>query len=318
MYENHRKSFRRGDHRDFGDDRYAEERARRDEYSRGESWQGPYQGGRSDFDRGTSQGDYGGRYRPSYGSTFRDDQLNQPYGYGDRFSDQSRYAYGNRNREREHWSHDSDHRGHGASSYGSGQPYGGGDGDSAYFTGQQNSWAVGSSYGSPGSQAYGADYRNHGYGDRYGSRQRDDDRGFWDRASDEVASWFGDEDAARRREQDHRGRGPKDYKRSDERIREDANDRLTEDPLVDASAVTVQVQDGEVTLNGTVDSRAGKRRAEDIVDRISGTKHVQNNLRVQAASASQYDAASPGKWTVNPSDEGGTLASATDKQAAKV
>ena len=31
-----------------------------------------------------------------------------------------------------------------------------------------------------------------------------DERGFWDRASDEVASWFGDEDAERRRRQDTR------------------------------------------------------------------------------------------------------------------
>jgi hypothetical protein len=31
-----------------------------------------------------------------------------------------------------------------------------------------------------------------------------DDRGFWDRASDEVASWFGDEDAERRRKHDTR------------------------------------------------------------------------------------------------------------------
>ena len=39
--------------------------------------------------------------------------------------------------------------------------------------------------------------RNH---DPRGGR---DDRGFWDRASDEVASWFGDDDAERRRRQDH-------------------------------------------------------------------------------------------------------------------
>lgn len=31
-----------------------------------------------------------------------------------------------------------------------------------------------------------------------------DDRGFWDRASDEVASWFGDDEAERRRNQDQR------------------------------------------------------------------------------------------------------------------
>ena len=29
-----------------------------------------------------------------------------------------------------------------------------------------------------------------------------DERGFWDRASDEVASWFGDDEAERRRQQD--------------------------------------------------------------------------------------------------------------------
>ena len=34
------------------------------------------------------------------------------------------------------------------------------------------------------------------------NRGRRDERGFWDRASDEVASWFGDDDAERRRRQD--------------------------------------------------------------------------------------------------------------------
>jgi hypothetical protein len=32
-----------------------------------------------------------------------------------------------------------------------------------------------------------------------------DERGFWDRASDQVASWFGDDDAERRRREDNRG-----------------------------------------------------------------------------------------------------------------
>ena len=38
--------------------------------------------------------------------------------------------------------------------------------------------------------------------DRFGRGR--DERGFWDRASDEVASWFGDDDAERRRRQDSR------------------------------------------------------------------------------------------------------------------
>lgn len=58
------------------------------------------------------------------------------------------------------------------------------------------------------------DYRGRGF--EYG----DEDRGFFDRAGDEVRSWFGDEDAERRRERDRlhyereqgwSGRGERDY-----------------------------------------------------------------------------------------------------------
>ncbi|HXR89686.1 MAG TPA: BON domain-containing protein, partial [Steroidobacteraceae bacterium] len=41
---------------------------------------------------------------------------------------------------------------------------------------------------------------------------------------------------------------------------------------------------GEVTLNGAVDSRQAKRCAEDIADSVSGVRHVQNNLRVRERS----------------------------------
>jgi osmotically-inducible protein OsmY len=142
-------------------------------------------------------------------------------------------------------------------------------------------------------------YSDRGYGssaygtssyDRIPPRQFDrDDRGFFDRASDELMSWFGDEDAARRRRldhlEDHRGRGPANYARSSERLQEDACERLTRDHLIDASKITVTCSDNEITLDGTVDSRSAKRRAEDIVDDISGVKHVQNNLRVEARTS---------------------------------
>ncbi|HZW46164.1 MAG TPA: BON domain-containing protein, partial [Microvirga sp.] len=111
--------------------------------------------------------------------------------------------------------------------------------------------------------------------------------GFLDRAGDEVRSWFGDEDAERRRDRDmrqagqHRGRGPKSYQRSDARIMEDVNDRLTDDPHIDASEIEVSVSNREVTLSGTVNSRFEKRHAEDIAESVSGVTHVQNNLRVQ-------------------------------------
>ncbi|MBS3649204.1 BON domain-containing protein [Pseudaminobacter sp. 19-2017] len=98
-----------------------------------------------------------------------------------------------------------------------------------------------------------------------------------------MSSWFGDRDAERRREMDrrHRGRGPRNYMRSDDRIREDVNDRLTDDNWVDASDIEVMVSQCEVTLSGLVDDRMTKRRAEDIAEDVSGVRHVQNNLRVR-------------------------------------
>ncbi|WP_204985738.1 BON domain-containing protein [Microvirga pakistanensis] len=83
----------------------------------------------------------------------------------------------------------------------------------------------------------------------------------------------------------HRGRGPKGYTRSDERIHEDVCERLTEDRFIDASNVEVTVKDGEVTLSGTVASRGLKRRAEDLAELASGVRHVQNNLRVESSAA---------------------------------
>jgi hypothetical protein len=81
----------------------------------------------------------------------------------------------------------------------------------------------------------------------------------------------------------HAGRGPKNYTRSDDRIREDVNDRLTDDPDIDATEIDVKVSNCDVTLTGAVESREDKRRAEDIVEAVSGVRNVQNNLRVQAS-----------------------------------
>ena len=76
------------------------------------------------------------------------------------------------------------------------------------------------------------------------------------------------------------GRGPKDYKRSDDRVREEICDCMTDDPLLDASEIVVQVSGGEVTLSGSVSSREQKRRAEDVAERVSGVTDVTNQLRI--------------------------------------
>jgi len=69
--------------------------------------------------------------------------------------------------------------------------------------------------------------------------------------------------------------------RSDDRIREDVNDRLTDAPTIDASEIEVAVSGGEITLTGFVFSRDQRRRAEDVAETVSGVTHVQNNLRVR-------------------------------------
>src|SRR5690606_37571196 len=80
---------------------------------------------------------------------------------------------------------------------------------------------------------------------------------------------------------EHRGRGPRGYKRSDDRIREEVCDCLTDDDRLDATNIEVSVKDGEVTLTGYVTERQDKRWAESLAERVAGVKEVQNSLRVQ-------------------------------------
>ena len=128
-----------------------------------------------------------------------------------------------------------------------------------------------------------------GYYSGRNDRDDEDERGWLERAGDEVASWFGDEEAERRRRMDeqrdtygrHRGRGPRNYTRSDERIREDINDRFTDNDYLDASEIEVEVSSGDITLSGTVDTRYEKRLAEDVAERVSGARNVENRIRVK-------------------------------------
>ena len=76
-------------------------------------------------------------------------------------------------------------------------------------------------------------------------------------------------------------RGPKNYARSDERIREVICERLIQEQAVDVSDVSVRVQNGRVTLEGSVPERMMKHAIEDVVDRCWGVQDVDNLIRVQ-------------------------------------
>jgi hypothetical protein len=78
----------------------------------------------------------------------------------------------------------------------------------------------------------------------------------------------------------HRGKGPMNFQRSDERIREVVCEILTDDDRIDASNVEVMVKGGEVTLSGMVEDRIQKRLAEDVIEAVGGVTDIQNQLRI--------------------------------------
>lgn len=95
----------------------------------------------------------------------------------------------------------------------------------------------------------------------------------------------------------HAGRGPKGWKRSDERIMDEVCERLEEHPDLDASGIEVSVSEGEVTLAGTVDDRSAKRLAEDLAEAVPGVRDVHNRMRVGSgdAPAPESPAAAPAR-----------------------
>ena len=240
-----------------------------------------------DRDNDRAQRDYGRRSESDYDRS-----------YGER--SQRRYGYGRDENERDRYGRESSSGRYGSGRY-SDREYGRGSQDrfrgeyrgrEGYRPGSENDW----DYTDDRESRYGNFVRGYDTGS-YGERGRDYDydyerRGWLDRLADKLAAWFGDEDAERRYRMDEqrdrpRGKGPKSYRRSDERIREDVNDQLSEGYL-DASEVEVLVVDGVVTLSGTVNSRSDKRRAEDIADDVRGVKNVENRLRVEQSDFDRY------------------------------
>lgn len=83
-----------------------------------------------------------------------------------------------------------------------------------------------------------------------------------------------------RRTGPYAGIGPRGYRRSDERIRDDICERMTQHGMLDASNMEVQVHQGEVTLTGTARNRQEKRLAEDLAESVSGVSDIHNQLRL--------------------------------------
>ena len=101
------------------------------------------------------------------------------------------------------------------------------------------------------------------------------EQSFFERMGEKVGEFF--------------GKGPKGYRRSDDRIREDVSEALYRHRHIDATEVEVSVSEGEVTLSGTVHERSMKRLIEDEADKVAGVRDVHNGIRCvqRAGPASQ-------------------------------
>ncbi len=86
----------------------------------------------------------------------------------------------------------------------------------------------------------------------------------------------------------HRGKGPKNFTRTDERIREAVSEALEIHDDLDASDIEVSVKAGEVTLSGSVEDRHAKRLAEDITASVSGVRDVQNLIKISERPSHGY------------------------------
>lgn len=105
----------------------------------------------------------------------------------------------------------------------------------------------------------------------------------WDRAfqgGPQRHGWTRAFEGAREATGPHVGKGPKNYRRADERIFEEVCERLMQHGDIDASNVEVRVTSGEVTLGGTVPDRQTKRLAEDVLEGVAGVTDINNELRI--------------------------------------
>lgn len=143
----------------------------------------------------------------------------------------------------------------------------------------RNDWRM---HGGERDEDYGRQFASDRWQESYGARAREQGThgAYWSPERSSFSDYGRGGEMSTYGAGQFRGRGPKGYRRSDERIREDVCESLTEDERIDATNVEVQVKDCEVTLTGTVNSREEKRRAEDLIDSLPGVRDINNNLRV--------------------------------------
>ena len=77
-----------------------------------------------------------------------------------------------------------------------------------------------------------------------------------------------------------RGLAPEGYERSDSDLKTAVNEALTQDAFLDPRGITVSVNHGIASLEGTVASADDVRRAEDCCRSVDGLNGCTNNLHI--------------------------------------
>lgn len=244
----------------------------------------------SDWMNESSGSSAGDRWRSEYGGGYGGRDMSRGYG-SERWRNEG--ARGGDYGERERWSGGGYGGWEGSRGYGGGPDHSRGGG----FTGPQDSYTRGMQDdempagwrgglgGMPGGWPGGRGGEQYGRGSDY---WRGDEGGHWRGLGRFGSDRWGDESRGQR---SFRGLGPKGYQRSDERLKEVVCERLSEDDHIDASEISLEVKNGEVTLSGQVPERSMKYHAEDLIEQC-GVREIHNNLRVQSGSRSASTTAS--------------------------
>lgn len=276
--------YRNDDHRGDYRDPFGGTRRMGEEGGYGGGW-----GGQRDH---SGMNAYGGRQEDDrqYGRDF--DRYGEARGY-DRDRDRGRDDYDDRPRNLGARDYETRHFGGGRggferggySSGGPGRSVDRGFGGSAMTSGWQGSfgggeYGRGASMGRPQGMQSVLGGRGGGMGgEGWGERMGGSDLGF---------SFRGHEGHDQVEERGpHYGKGPKGYKRSDDRVREDVCDCIARQGHIDASDVEVKVENGTVILSGTVGQRHHKRVLEQMVERLHGVDDVRNELRLKRDEQTQ-------------------------------
>lgn len=253
----------------------------------------------------------GGEGRPSQGMYQSSERYDRGYGDQDRgssggsgghnYNEQAGRGFGSQGgRGGEHWRQGGQggQGGRGGEHWGQGgQDSYGGRGQEGGFGGRgSEQWAQGSFGGRGGEGSFGGRGQESGYGRRGGESSGHGHQGgsmsgssgneYMGGGSMGMGGMMGGSMGRGQGMQQgargmHAGRGPRGYKRSDERIREDVCDRLMQHDEIDASEIDVTVSDGEVTLQGTVENRQMKHMIENVIDSVHGVQEVHNQLRIK-------------------------------------